>query len=108
MPQFIYRVRPARPGFLAAPTEDEQAHVDSHFSYLLKRAREGVVLLAGRTLNEDESTFGIILFEARSRDEAAEIMRNDPAVRAGVFEAELFPYRIAIASPRVIELAPPL
>ncbi len=108
MPQFLYRVRPARPGFLSAPTADETAIVGEHFRYLEELTRQAVVLLAGRTLNEDASTFGIVLFQASSEGDAALIMRRDPAVRAGVFSAELFPYRIALASPRLLDLAPPV
>ncbi len=107
MPQFLYRIQPARPGFLAAPTADETAHVGEHFRYLQDLTRRAVVLLAGRTLNEDPSTFGIVLLEASSKAHAADIMRQDPAVRAGVFSAELFPYHIALASPHLLDLAPP-
>jgi uncharacterized protein YciI len=108
MPQFLYRVRPARPGFLNGPTADEEAAVGEHFTYLEDLTRRRIVLLAGRTLNEDPSTFGIILFEAPSDIAARDLMARDPAVRAGVFSAELFPYRIALVSPRVLDLAPPL
>jgi uncharacterized protein YciI len=94
-------VHPARPGFLAEPTPAEEASVGAHFDYLVRLAREGVVLLAGRTLNEDPTTFGIVIFEADDADAARGIMRDDPAVRDGVFAAELFPYRIAVASPRL-------
>jgi uncharacterized protein len=107
MSQFLYRVEPARPGFLSAPTSDEEAHVEAHFAYLVRLARDGVVLLAGRTLNEDGTTFGIVLLEAPSTDEARNVMRGDPAVFAGVFTAQLFPIRIAIVSPEIVRLAPP-
>ncbi len=107
MLQFLYRIRPARPGFLSAPTADEITIVGEHFRYLEELTRRAVVLLAGRTLNEDASTFGIVLFEAPSEADAALIMGCDPAVRAGVFAAELFPYRTALASPHLLDLAPP-
>jgi uncharacterized protein YciI len=106
MPQFLYRVRPARPGFLSAPTADETAIVEEHFHYLEELTQQAVVLLAGRTLNEDASTFGIVLFQAPSEAAAALVMQRDPAVCAGVFAAELFPYRVALASPRLLDLLP--
>ena len=31
-----------------------------------------------------------------------ELMEGDPAVRAGVFQARLFPYRVALASERLL------
>ena len=35
------------------------------------------------------------MIEAKSEEEAREIMKNDPAVKAGIFHAELYPWRIA-------------
>jgi uncharacterized protein YciI len=107
MPQFLYRIQPARPGFLGGPTADEETAVGEHFAYLEDLTRRHVVLLAGRTLNEDSSTFGVVIFEAPSDAAAGDLMARDPAVRAGVFSAELFPFRIALASPHVLDLAPP-
>ena len=54
--------------------------------------------MAGRTLNNDETAFGIVVFRAPSEAEALETMQSDPAVAAGVMRAELFPYRIALLS----------
>jgi uncharacterized protein len=106
MSQFLYRVRPTRSGFLAAPTADEEHAVQDHFEYLANLTRQDIVLLAGRTTNDDASTFGIVLLEAPSEAAARGVMLADPAVAAGVFAAELFPYRIALASPRLLDLAP--
>lgn len=52
---------------------------------------EGAVLLAGRALNTDPSSFGIVILEAESEEAARELVQNDPAVKASVFRAELFP-----------------
>jgi uncharacterized protein YciI len=107
MPQFLYRIQPARPGFFGGPTADEEAAVSEHFAYLEDLTRRRVVVLAGRTLNEDLSAFGVVVFEAPSDAAAGDLMTRDPAVRAGVFSAELFPFRVALASPHVLDLAPP-
>ncbi len=56
----------------------------------------GVVILAGRTLNTDESSFGIVIFQAESEKAARQVVNNDPAVRQRVMRAELYPYRIAL------------
>jgi uncharacterized protein YciI len=62
----------------------------------LKDLKEkGVVILAGRTLNTDSSSFGIVIFRVDSEDAAHKIMENDPAVVNRVMRAELYPYRIA-------------
>ncbi len=95
--QFLYKVQPTRPTMLSdGPTELETAVVSQHFNYLKTLTEQGVVLLAGRTLNTDESSFGIIIFEAKSQKAAQAIVDNDPAVNQGVMRAELYPYRVAL------------
>jgi uncharacterized protein YciI len=99
MQQYLYRIQPARLGMLTdGPTERESEIVGEHFEYLQRLTAEGTVLMAGRTLNDDERTFGIVVFVAESEPAAAELVHNDPAVKHGVMRAELFPYRIALWS----------
>ena len=99
MQQFLYRIQPTRLGMLTeGPTEQEARIVDEHLEYLQTLTAAGTVLMAGRTLNDDERTFGIVIFVAESEGEAAEVVRNDPAVSNGVMHAELFPYHIALWS----------
>ncbi len=105
MAQYLVQVRPARAGFLMSPTAEEPACVTEHFAYLKDPARKGTVLFAGRTQDEDDRTFGIVRFEANTGVRAEAIMREDPAVLAGVFQTELFPYQIALVAPRLAERA---
>lgn len=77
-------------------TEEDNQAVASHFQRLKAFTETGKVILAGRTLNEDASQFGLIIVEVGSEAEAREIMDQDPAVKAGVMTAELFPYRVAL------------
>lgn len=77
-------------------TEREENIVDRHFSTLQELTKEGKLILAGRTLNMDEKTFGIVILEVESEEEAQQLMKNDPAVAEGVMTAELFPYRVAL------------
>lgn len=99
MPQFIYRIKPTRADMLkTGPTDTEAAVVGQHFEYLKKLTDKGIVLMAGRTLSEDENTFGIVIFEAESDMAANSIMLNDPAVTQGVMRAELWPFRVVLWS----------
>jgi uncharacterized protein YciI len=99
MPHFLYRIQPTRLAMLTeGPTEREAQIVGAHFSYLEKLVAEGTVIMAGRTLNADERTFGIVVFLAESEAQAKELVRNDPAVENGVMRAELFPYLVALWS----------
>lgn len=95
--QYLYRIQPTRPEMLAeGPTPEEAEVVSEHFEYLKNLTTRGVVALAGRTLNEDKSSFGIVLFDANDEEAARVIMNSDPAVRQGVMRAELFPFRVAL------------
>src|SRR5690242_16187036 len=95
--QYLYRIQPTRPAMLTeGPTPEEQRIVGEHFDYLKGLTEQGVLILAGRTLNTDESSFGITVFNAESDEEASAIVEGDPAVRQGVMRAALFPYRVAL------------
>lgn len=97
MNQFIYLLKPARLGMLTDATPGEVETVSRHFEHLKNLKADGRLILAGRTQNTDESTFGICIFEAENEDEARSIMENDPAVRGGVMTASLFPYKVALS-----------
>lgn len=97
MAQYLYRIQPTRAAMLPeGPTEAEAALVSAHFNYLKALREQGVVILAGRTLNTDPTSFGIVIFNADSDDSARALVDTDPAVSGGVMRAELFPYRIAL------------
>jgi len=95
--QFIYVLK-LIPSLLSESnwTEREEDIVNRHFKRLQVLHKEGKLILAGRTLNMDEKTFGIVVFEADSEIEAENIKNSDPAVAEGVMKAELFPYRVAL------------
>ncbi len=77
-------------------TEEEDRVVSDHYNHLKKNLEEDVVVLMGRTTNNDEDTIGLVIFRAESEAEAETIMESDPAIREGVMSAKLFPYRIAL------------
>jgi uncharacterized protein YciI len=95
--QYLYRIQPTRLAMVTeGPTPREAEIVSAHFAYLKQLTADGVMILVGRTLNDDESTFGIAVFKAETEEAARAIMQGDPAVANGVMRAELFPYRIAL------------
>lgn len=97
--QYLYKIQPTRPEMLSEGATDEEAEITSqHYYYLKSLMDEGVLVLAGRTLNTDSSSFGIIILNAESERAAREVMENDPAVKSGVMKAQLFPYRVALMS----------
>ncbi len=96
MQQYLYRIQPTRPAMLIEATPRESELVSQHFKRLKSLMEQGIVILAGRTLNTDATTFGIVIFNAESDEAAHAIVDSDPAVAGGVFSAELFPYRVAL------------
>ena len=95
--QYVYVLKVA-PRFQqeAAWTDSENAAVAAHFSRLAEAVKSGKVILAGRTTEALDETFGIVIFEAESAAAADEFMRKDPAVVAGVMTATLHPYAVAL------------
>jgi uncharacterized protein YciI len=75
-------------------TGEESAAVGRHFEYLQGLLGEGRLIMAGPFL--DGKAPGIIVFEAADEDEARATMKADPAVVAGVFSAELHPFRASL------------
>ncbi len=97
MPQYMYRIQPVRNDMLAKGANDEEKRIVSeHFNYLQDLERKGTLILAGRTQNTDNSSHGIVIYNAESEDRAREIMLSDPAVKKFLFRAELYPYRISL------------
>lgn len=93
---FLYLLRSVRPGMVVeGPDEREAEILERHVDYLQRQSEAGVVVLAGRTRDPDPSSFGIVVLQAAGREAARIVMREDPAVREGIMEAELYPFRIA-------------
>lgn len=100
--QYLYMLR-LIPALTSADnwTKREEEIVDRHFARLQALLQEGRLLLAGKTAGIDEKTFGIVILEAESDEEALMLMQSDPAVAEGVMTADLFPYHVALMKGRV-------
>jgi uncharacterized protein YciI len=95
--QFLIKLQPIRVDMLQGGlTKEESAFIDEHYYRLKELTKKGVVILAGRTLNTDQSSFGIVIFRADSEEAAREIMNGDPAVKNGVMKATLFSFQVAL------------
>ncbi len=67
--------------------------IGQHFKYLQSLQASGELLMAGRF---SDVLIGLAMVDCASRERAEEIAKNDPAVRAKVFHAEVYPWRIAL------------
>jgi uncharacterized protein len=95
--QFIYVLRLV-PRLYAdsAWTKDDNAVLERHFARFQQATKAGQLILAGRTSEPGNKTFGIAIFEAPDEDAARKFMQEDPAVAGGLMTAELHPFSVAL------------
>lgn len=93
MPHFLRIIRPVKDWTNGEMTEPDKQLMSEHFMYLEQKFNEGKVLIAGPC--EDRS-MGVSVWEVDSREEAEEIMYNDPAVKAGLVSVEIKNYRLSL------------
>lgn len=95
--QFIYVLR-VTPKFQQASdwTDSENSVVARHFERLVKATETGQVILAGRTSEALDTTFGVVIFEAEDAEAARQFMQADPVVASGLMSATLHPYAVAL------------
>jgi len=95
--QFIYVLKLV-PRLYAdsAWTKEDQALLGRHFVRFQEAAKSGRLILAGRTSEPGDKTFGIAIFEAPDEDAARKFMEEDPAVAGGLMTAELHPFAVAL------------
>jgi uncharacterized protein YciI len=86
---YVIMLRPA-PAYGEEGTEEI---VSDHFKYLQELQKKGDLIMAGRFT---DVLIGLSIIQAESRERAIEIMNSDPAVKAKVFHAEIYPWRIAL------------
>jgi uncharacterized protein YciI len=77
-------------------TREDNAVLERHFARLQEAAKSGQLILAGRTKEPGDKTFGIAIFKASDEAAARAFMQADPAVSAGLMTAELHPFAVAL------------
>lgn len=97
--QFIYVLRLVpRLHSDAAWTKDDEMALSRHLARFKHAIDTGELILAGRTMEPGDKTFGIAIFEAADEKAAQSFMESDPAVVAGLMTAELHPFAVALRS----------
>jgi len=80
----------------SAWTKEDNAALERHFVRFQQAAKSGQLILAGRTSELGDKTFGIAIFEAPDENAARNFMEEDPAVAGGLMTAELHPFAVAL------------
>lgn len=95
--QFIYVLRLApRLHSDSAWTKEDEMVIARHLTRFRHASDKGELILAGRTREPGDKTFGIAIFEAADEAAARAFMESDPAVVAGLMTAELHPFAVAL------------
>ena len=77
-------------------TKEDSAVLEKHFARFQEATKSGQLILAGRTKEPGDKTFGIAIFRASDEAAARAFMQADPAVSAGLMTAELHPFAVAL------------
>ena len=95
--QFIYVLRPVPRLYDDKNwTKEDEMALSRHFTRFKHAIETGELILAGRTSEPGDKTFGIAIFEAKDEAAARKFMESDPAVVAGLMTAELHPFAVAL------------
>lgn len=74
-----------------------------HFENMEAMAASGKLALSGPFGENDRAYRGLFILAAANREEAMELLENDPAIAAGVFDVELTPWYGSAALPTFID-----
>ena len=77
-------------------TKEDNAALHQHFIRFQEAIKSGQLILAGRTKEPGDKTFGIAIFTASDEAAARKFTESDPAVVAKLMTAELHPFFIAL------------
>ncbi|WP_345990875.1 YciI family protein [Chryseobacterium sp. Chry.R1] len=75
-----------------------------HMANIGKLADEGKIIVAGPFLEKNKENYrGMFIFNTKSKEEAEQWVKTDPAVKAGVFSYELLPWYGSAALPLYVK-----
>jgi uncharacterized protein len=77
-------------------TKEDEGVLERHVANFKEAIKRGQLILAGRTLEPGDKTFGVAIFEAADEATARAFMESDPAVAAGLMTAELHPFAVVL------------
>lgn len=80
------------------------ALMKGHMANIGKLADEGKIIVAGPFLEKNKENYrGMFIFNTKSKEEAEQWVKTDPAVQAGVFSYEIFPWYGSAALPMYLK-----
>lgn len=70
-----------------------------HMDNITRLAKEGKLIVAGPLQENANNYTGIFIFSAGSKEEVNEYLKADPAIKAGIFEADVYNWYGSAALP---------
>lgn len=96
--QFFVQLLPTRDGFPENMTAEEERIMQEHFEYLKGLTQRGQVLMAGPCF---DPTFGLVVVQAGTEEEAIALIDNDPSVVEGVNTYKMQQMRVSLMADNV-------
>lgn len=78
--------------------KEANAALSAHGEYWAKQLGEGRAILAGGMKGDYWDNVALIVFEAESEEQAQKIVKEDPAVKAYVFQAQVRPFDVSFVT----------
>jgi uncharacterized protein YciI len=89
---FVVKLIPPRPTFAVDMTEEESNIMKLHAAYWKDKADRGIALVYGPVL-DPKGVYGLGIIEVDDKDQARTFAANDPAVKSGLNQIEIYPMR---------------
>ncbi len=89
---WLVHLTPTRPGFPAELTGDERRALAAHAEHLAALTDTGECVIAGPRL---DGGLGVGVFDGVSAERVELLLREDPMVVAGYFDAQIWPMRLS-------------
>ena len=83
----------------SANAEERNRIFRGHLENIRRLGKEGKLIIAGPFEKNDQDYRGIFIFDVKTVDEVKELLRTDPAIKAGIFDTEIFQWYGSAALP---------
>ncbi len=83
----------------SANAEERNRIFRGHLENIRRLGKEGKLIIAGPFGKNDQDYRGIFIFDVKSVDEVKELLKTDPAIKAGIFDTEIFQWYGSAALP---------
>jgi uncharacterized protein YciI len=92
---FVLKYIPHRPTFAGDMTDEEKSVMHRHVAYWTEKLHRGIVLVFGPVL-DPKGVYGMGIVEVESEDQVEALIKDDPALIAGLMKTEIAPMQAVL------------